>query len=224
MAKTKLHKYERVQHLPNVIFSQFNESELPGGYPWYKEDWKGIKKVLELGCGKGEHSLAFAALNPGRLYVGIDSKSHRICVGAENAMTQGLENVLFLRARIERIQSFFTHHSIHEIWLTFPDPQFKKRTIKNRLTAPLFLDAYAHVLTPGGRVHLKTDSEALFNYTRESVQEWGGQVVAAVANVHNGDTNGAGGSRLGAPDVVSAFEKASQSKGAAIKYLAFTLN
>ena len=64
-------------------------------------------KVLELGCGKGEHSLGFAAVNPGKLYLGIDSKSHRICVGAEKAMAQGLENVMFLQVRIERIQDFF---------------------------------------------------------------------------------------------------------------------
>jgi len=224
MGKTKLHKYERVKHLPNVTFTRFGESNLPRGYPWYADAYKGMEKVLELGCGKGEHSLAFAAVNPGKLYLGIDSKSHRICVGAEKAISVGLENVLFLQTRIERIQDFFIPQSIHEIWLTFPDPHLKTRAIKNRLSAPLFLDTYARLLVPGGRVHLKTDSEPLFEYTRESVQEWGGQVVAAVDDLHEADRHGAEDSRLGAPDIISAFEQAAQSRGATVRYLAFTLN
>ncbi len=223
MAKTKLHKYERVKQLPNVTFTQFGESKLPV-YPWYAQGYTGMEKVLELGCGKGEHSLSFAAVNPGKLYLGIDSKSHRICVGAEKAMAQGLENVMFLQVRIERIQDFFIQQSIHEIWLTFPDPHLKNRSVKNRLSAPLFLDAYAHLLIPGGIVHLKTDSESLFNYTKESVQSWGGQVVEAVTDLHESDIQGAQDSRFGARDIVSAFEKAAQSKGATIKYLAFTLH
>ncbi len=219
MGKTKLHKYERVKHLPNVTFTRFGESKLPGGYPWYAEGYRGMEKVLELGCGKGEHSLSFAAADSGRLYLGIDSKSHRICVGAEKAMVQGLENIMFLQARIERIRDFFIQQSIHEIWLTFPDPHLKNRAIKNRLSAPLFLDAYARLLVPGGRVHLKTDSEPLFNYTRESVQEWGGQVVGEAADIHGAEDN-----KSSVRYIISAFEKAAQAKGSTIKYLAFTLN
>ena len=33
---------------------------------------------------------------------------------------EGLENVHFLRSRIERIREFFVEHSIHQIWLPFP--------------------------------------------------------------------------------------------------------
>jgi hypothetical protein len=68
MGKTKLHKYERVKDLPNVTFTQFGESKLPMGYPWYAQGYRGMEKVLELVCGKGEHSFSFAAVNPGKLY------------------------------------------------------------------------------------------------------------------------------------------------------------
>ncbi|MBA3011754.1 MAG: tRNA (guanosine(46)-N7)-methyltransferase TrmB [Proteobacteria bacterium] len=223
MGKTKLHKYERVQHLPNVTFSPLGESESLGSYPWHGVRYKGMERVLELGCGKGEHTLAFAAADPFRLCVGIDSKSHRICVGAEKAMALGLENVHFFRVHIERIREFFAPRSIQEIWLTFPDPHLKKRTIKNRLSAAPFLDTYAHLLIPGGRVHLKTDSEVLYAYTRESVETWGGRVVAAVNDIHGADTPGADDSGFGARDIVSSFEASARSKGATIKYLAFTL-
>ena len=98
-----------------------------------------MEKVLELGCGKGEHALAFAAESPDRLFIGVDGKSHRICVGAEKALEQGLPNLLFLHARIERLREFFMPHSISEIWLTFPDPYPKNQTIKFRKpTDPVF--------------------------------------------------------------------------------------
>jgi tRNA (guanine-N7-)-methyltransferase len=224
MGKTKLHKYERVKHLSNVTFTRFGESKQPMGYPWYAAETKGMEKVLELGCGKGEHSLAFAGANPGKLYLGIDSKSHRICVGAEKAVSLNLENVMFLQTRIERIQDFFMPHSVHEIWLTFPDPHLKTRVIKNRLSAPLFLDIYDRLLLPGGRVHLKTDSGPLFDYTRESVQKRGGQVVKAVDDLYGDGRHGAEDGRFGASEGISAFEQAALSRGETIRYLAFTLN
>lgn len=219
MAKNKLHKYERVKQLSNVTFSKHGEPVLPGcAYPWNDKRCDGMKKVVELGCGRGEHTLAFAAADSNRLCVGIDSKSHRICVGAEQAIDRGLENVRFLHGRIERILEFFNPQSIHEIWLTFPDPHLKKRSVKNRLSAPFFLSLYARLLVPGASVHLKTDSDVLYNYTQKSVEGWGGHVAAAVDNIHkNGD------SPLGARNIVSSFESKAQLKKVSIKYLAFSL-
>ncbi|WP_319404567.1 tRNA (guanosine(46)-N7)-methyltransferase TrmB [uncultured Desulfosarcina sp.] len=219
MPKNKLQKYERVKHLPNVTFSVFGKSLPPISYPWYEERFESMEKVLELGCGKGEHSLAFAVANPHQFYVGIDCKSHRLCVGAEKAIADGLENVHFLRARVERIREFFVKDSIREIWLTFPDPHLKTRAIKCRLSASPFLDAYANLLLPGGTVHLKTDSDLLYHYTCESVDRWGGRVVAASDNIHRTDSGS-----INPQGVVSAYEAAARSRGASIKYMVFTLN
>jgi tRNA (guanine-N7-)-methyltransferase len=219
MPKNKLFKYERVKHLPNVTFSVFGESAPPRSYPWYDERYRGMQRVLELGCGKGEYSLAFAAANPRKLCVGIDYKSHRICVGAERAIAKGLENVHFLRARVERIGDFFLKHSIQEIWLTFPDPHPKHRAIKSRLSASFFLGVYASLLVPGGTVYLKTDSDLLYEYTRASVQRWGGREITNSDAMHGAD-DGAEGTF----EVVSAYEHAARSRGAAIKFIAFKLN
>ncbi|MBT3178870.1 MAG: tRNA (guanosine(46)-N7)-methyltransferase TrmB [Desulfobacula sp.] len=219
MAKNKLLKYERVKHLPNVTFSAFGKPGSPFSYPWYEEPYKGMKKILELGCGKGEYSLAFAAADPFNFCVGIDYKSHRMCVGAEKAIANDLENVHFLCVRIERIKEFFMKHSIHEIWLTFPDPHPKNRSIKSRLSASPFLDIYEYLLVPKGIIHLKTDSDLLYNYTRKSVKQWGGNIIAKSDNIHGADS-----SRLGANYIVSTFEKTALSHGSKIKYMAFTLN
>ncbi len=219
MPKNKLLKYDRVKRLPNVTFSVFGESPPPCSYPWYDVGYQGMERVLELGCGKGEYTLAFAATNPGRLCVGVDCKSHRMCVGAERALARGLENVHFLRARIERIGEFFLKHSIHQIWLTFPDPHPKHRAIKSRLSAPSFLDAYANLLLPGGTVYLKTDSDLLYEYTRESVQRWGGREIGLSEAAHGSDC-----SASEACEAVSAYEQAARSKGAAIQFMAFQLS
>lgn len=218
MPKNKLKKYARVRQLPNVTFAGFGVSPPPGSYPWDSQGFTGMEKILELGCGKGEHVLAFAADNPGKLFIGVDNKSHRICVGAEKALEAGLANTLFLHARIERIRDFFFPNTINEIWLTFPDPYPKNQTIKFRLTARPFLDIYAHLLVPGGLVHLKTDSDMFFDFSLASVEARGGRILENVGSIHAHDAG-----KSGAPHVVSAYEKAARERGDTIKYMAFRL-
>jgi len=217
MAKNKLLKYDRVQHLPNVTFSRFGEPATPDLYPWHQSPYAGMDKILELGCGKGEHSLAFAVAED-LFCIGIDIKSDRICVGAEKARAAGRSNVHFLRARVERIREFFAERAITEIWLTFPDPHLKERSIKKRLTSPAFLDTYAHLLAPGGTVHLKTDCDTLFDYSRDSVEQWGGQIVSSSGNIHEDEAV-----MLRGRGTMSAFENEARSKGRAIKYMACRL-
>lgn len=93
--------------------------------------------VLELGCGKGEYTVALAERDPGRNFIGIDIKGARMWRGAKTATERQMRNVGFLRTRIEMIASFFAEGEVDEIWITFPDPQLKSRRAKKRLTSPL---------------------------------------------------------------------------------------
>ena len=47
--------------------------------------------------------------------------------GATQAKEESLANVGFLRMRIEFIELAFSKGEVDEIWITFPDPQLKKR-------------------------------------------------------------------------------------------------
>jgi len=118
---------------------------------------------LELGCGKGEYTMALARKYSDRHFIGIDIKGARLWRGAKSSTEERLSNVAFLRTRIEFIDSFFAANEVDEIWITFPDPQIQKE--RKRLTHQMFLNRYHTFLRPGGTIHLKTDSRQLYDFT-----------------------------------------------------------
>ena len=119
--------------------------------------------VLELGCGKGEYTVGLARLFPNCNFIGVDIKGARMWTGATEAVRDNMKNVAFLRTNIEIIDKFFADNEVHEIWLTFSDPQMKNP--RKRLTSTFFLERYRRFLIDRGIIHLKTDSNFLFTYT-----------------------------------------------------------
>ena len=121
--------------------------------------------VLELGCGKGDYTVALARRHPEINYIGVDIKGARLWKGAKEATEAAMPNVAFLRTRIEFIEAFFGPGEVSEIWLTFSDPQLRGSE-NARLSSPLFLERYRKFLKADGVVHLKTDSRYLYEYTQ----------------------------------------------------------
>jgi tRNA (guanine-N7-)-methyltransferase len=73
---------------------------------------------------------------------------------------------------------------VSEIWITFPDPQLRHRDIKKRLTHPKFLRLYQQILVNGGKINLKTDSPALYEFTLEVVEMYGLKAVVVMDDVY----------------------------------------
>ena len=121
--------------------------------------------IVELGCGKGEYTVALAKMFPNYNYIGIDIKGSRIYSGAKIVDDLQLNNVLFIRTQIEYLEFIFAEDEIFEIWITFPDPQIKFNRRKKRLTSLKFLAIYKTILIVNGCVNLKTDSMFLHGYT-----------------------------------------------------------
>ena len=124
--------------------------------------------VLELGCGRGEYTVGLGRLFPEKNFIGVDIKGARMWTGATESLQAGMTNVAFLRTQIEIIDRFFAEGEISEIWLTFSDPQMKKAT--KRLTSTYFMERYRRFLTDRGLVHLKTDSNFMFTYTKYMIE------------------------------------------------------
>lgn len=219
MGKDKLRKFKENESFACLV--QPRTDEVLGASHPLKGNWgrdmfhNDNPIVLELGCGKGEYTIALAEKYQDRNFIGIDIKGARLWKGAKYATKNCLPNVAFLRTRIEFICSIFDQGEISEIWITFADPQEKKP--KKRLTHPLFLQRYRQFLAPKGIVHLKTDSRLLHFYTLETAKCNGLEILE-----HNEDIYGSGR----ADELLSIktfYESNFLSQGIPITYMSFRL-
>ncbi len=188
-AKKKLEHFAEFSSLPHTVEPDLKEVlntdyKLKG--KWAKEFFGNDNPiVLELGCGKGEYTLANARIHPNKNFIGIDIKGARMWRGAKTSHEEGLKNVGFLRSRIELIRSFFAAGEVDEIWLTFTDPQVKRVT--KRLTGSRFLGYYQTFLANGGKIHIKTDSDFLYAYTKTIVKANEFKVQTDFSDLYNSE-------------------------------------
>lgn len=174
MGKKKLKRFSEINYFSNVIQpgDRYPVEDHPLKGNWSKGFFgNNSPLVLEIGCGKGEYTLALARKFPEINFIGLDIKGDRIWKGAAQALAGTLNNAAFLRTQAERICFFFDRNEISGIWLTFPDPQPQKPRERKRLTSPEFLHRYSKVLVAGSPIHLKTDNTMLFEYTLEVIRE-----------------------------------------------------
>jgi tRNA (guanine-N7-)-methyltransferase len=174
MAKRKLKKFAEVSSFHNCFFLSFEQSQaegLPLKGKWNSSFFKNNNPiVLELGCGKGEYTVGLAQRYPDKNFIGVDIKGNRIWTGAKQAVENKMDNVAFVRTRIDFIESCFDKNEVSEIWITFPDPQPQKTRERKRLTNMMFINRYRTILKEGGTINLKTDNEPFYDYSREVVK------------------------------------------------------
>lgn len=196
------------------IFNRDHELKGKWHSSWFGND---NPIVLELGCGKGEYTVGLSEHFPEKNFVGIDIKGARIWKGAKESFQKGIPNVSFLRTRIEFITSFFAPGEVDEIWITFPDPQLKRKREKKRLPGPYFLNLYRKILRNGGLIHLKTDNKELYEYALGVVMNNKLEIVTSTPDLYK--------DLPGDPmlSIQTHYEKIFLAQGIPIKYLLFRL-
>lgn len=175
--------------------------------------------TLELACGKGEYTVALSARFPDQNFIGIDIKGARIHDGAKKCIDAQQHNAAFLRTRIELLPHFFAENEVAELWIVFSDPFPKDRHAKHRLTSPFFLDIYRKICKKEAIVNVKTDSESLFDYTLEILEEQGLKPLALARDIyHTGYENEL------LTNIQTFYEKQHIADGRKINYVQFPLN
>lgn len=221
MGKDKLWRFSEIKRFPNVTEAPFSEA-FPLKGKWNTEIFKNNKPiVLELGCGKGEYAVGLGKMFPEKNFLGIDIKGNRMYIGAKEALEKGMDNVQFLRTRIDFIENFFAKDEIDEIWLTFSDPQPKKP--RKRLTSPLFIGRYRNFLKKNGLIHVKTDSDVLFEYTEEQIQSEGYKCHELTWNLYGEFQNKLSVREKEIFQIKTHYEELFASKGSVIKYCCFEI-
>lgn len=220
-SKNKLKRFKENETFQNVI--QPTREEVVGNLFPHKGNWNSFFKnnnpiIVELGCGKGEYTIALAQRNPDKNYIGIDVKGARFWRGAKTAVENNLTNVAFVRTQIELIDFIFAENEVSEFWITFPDPQIKYKRTKHRMTNSSFLQLYKKILAKNGVVHLKTDSEFMHGYTLGLLHGEGHEVLYSNHNVYHNE---------GAPkevlEIQTFYEKQYLEKNKAITYICFKI-
>lgn len=221
MGKNKLQRFAENTTFGNLFQPSFtevfhNDFYLKG--QWQKKYFGNQHPItIELGCGKGEYTLALAAKYPEKNFIGIDIKGARLWYGAKAAHNNKSTNIAFIRSRIEFIRSFFSKDEVEEIWITFPDSQLKKRRIKKRLTSSGFLRSYQTFFKDNGIIHLKTDNDILYRYTYAIAKKNALPILQASNNIYSENIH---------DEILytkTFYEKQHLAKGLTIKYIAFRL-
>ena len=215
MSRKKLERFEQLKTFSNVVHWE---------EPYPKRKIKKIfrkydKRILELACGKGEYTIGLAKLNEDvkNLYMGIDIQGERIWTGAKYALENQLSNICFLRTQIDILDKYIPRRSVDEIWITFPDPFLKERYERKRLTSEKFLKIYKKILKKNGVIHLKTDSKELYNFTLQSIEEFGGEILEKIWDIYAQEEV------REVFKIKTAFEKRHLVNGKKIGYLQFRI-
>lgn len=127
---------------------------------------------LEIGFNRGRFLTSLAAQRPEENFVGIEIR-RRYCwrlaqLMAKDAQEPGNLRIIWADAKaVSRV--IFGESVLDNVYVTFPDPWWKKRHAKRRLVDTRFGAELAGLLKPGGILWVKTDVEPLALEIREAL-------------------------------------------------------
>jgi len=89
MGKNKLQKFSDMDAFPHVFqytFSHLQQQSFDLKGKWNEQFFKNNNPIiLELGCGKGEYTVALGKLFPDKNFIGVDIKGARMWTGAKQS-------------------------------------------------------------------------------------------------------------------------------------------
>lgn len=166
---------------------------------------------LEIGMGKGQFITGMAELNPDCSFIGVeryDTVLMKALLKREKREAEGvsLGNLSYLSIDARLLSECFAESEVDGIYLNFSDPWPKARQANRRLTSPVFMRVYEQIISRDGRLEFKTDNEALFDYSLESIPEAGWSIECVSRDLHNDSTMNAG-------NVMTEYEEKFSKRG-----------
>lgn len=145
---------------------------------------------IEIGMGKGRFLCELAAINPDINYIGIEKFTSVLLRASEKLAELDLNNIKIINIDAINLCDYFDKDEITRIYLNFSDPWPKNAHAKRRLTSNRFLPLYQNVLNADGEIHFKTDNRKLFEFSLESLNEYGLSMKNISLDLHHSDFEG----------------------------------
>lgn len=144
---------------------------------------------IEIGMGKGNFIIGMAKSNPNINFIGIEMYDSVIVKAALKLEDEEINNLKLIRMDARLINDVFDKE-IDLIYLNFSDPWPKKRNAKRRLTHERFLSLYENIFKNKKIIYMKTDNVSLFEFSIESLSEFGYKLKNISLDLHNSDFEG----------------------------------
>jgi len=116
---------------------------------------------VEIGCGRGHFIEEMARTHPRRRFLVIEARARYLRMAMRRLDRLAAENVrvVFGDAR-ELLPALVAERAAQVVYLLFPDPWWKKKHIRKRISTPSFLETVHSRLRPGGVLVFRSDVEA----------------------------------------------------------------
>ena len=115
-------------------------------------------RVLEIGFGMGDATIAIAAAQPQTDFLALEVHTPGVGSLLKQIDEKGMSNIRVMQHdAVEVVSHMLAPATLDAVHIFFPDPWPKKRHHKRRLIQPPFVALLASRLKPGGYIHLATD-------------------------------------------------------------------
>ncbi|MDQ1337872.1 MAG: tRNA (guanine-N7-)-methyltransferase [Campylobacterota bacterium] len=121
---------------------------------------------IEVGFGSGRHLLHQAISNPDTLFIGIEIHTPSIEQVLKQITIKNLDNIVVLSYDARLFMELVPSNVIEKIYVHFPVPWDKKP--HRRVISTTFIEEARRILSVGGTLELRTDSEKYYAYSYET--------------------------------------------------------
>ncbi|MEG1743064.1 MAG: tRNA (guanosine(46)-N7)-methyltransferase TrmB [Clostridia bacterium] len=167
--------------------------------------------LLEIGCGKGKFATALSKKFADSNIIAVEKVPDVLLMAMEKAKIEECSGLAFANFDAANIDVVLDEKSVDSLYLNFSDPWPRKKNAKRRLTSPIFLEKYKHILKDEAKIYFKTDNRALFDYSLETFEQNGYSVENVTFDLHSSSQN--------EDNIETEYENNFAAKGFTINYL-----
>ncbi|MCX8028942.1 MAG: methyltransferase domain-containing protein [Brevinematales bacterium] len=150
-----------MKNYTNKIFSLYTIEEL-------NKFLENDKIILEIGSGNGIFLEYLGKKFVDYSVIGIELDIKRAKKCKNRIQRNSLKNTIILSGDATNILPlFFNNNTVNETYMNFPEPWPRDRNWRNRLYEIGFLSMIDRITKVGGKFHLSTDVEYIYNMTNE---------------------------------------------------------